>query len=62
MTKAREDVFTVLGLRFGALPLEVVQPLNRLDDLTRLTALLKEAVTTPTLPEFVALLTEDAPH
>ena len=62
VTKAREDVFTVLGLRFGALPLEVVQPLNRLDDITRLTALLKAAVTTPTLPEFAALLTGDTPH
>ena len=62
VTKAREDVFTVLGLRFGALPLEVVQPLNRLDDITRLTALHTAAVTTSTLPEFAALLTEDAPH
>jgi hypothetical protein len=36
--------------------------LNRLDDVARLTALLKEAVTTPTLPEFAALLTPETPH
>jgi len=54
VTKAREDILTVLGLRFGALPVEVMQALNRMDDVAQLTALHKEAILAPSLQEFAA--------
>jgi len=56
---AREGVLSALEIRFGLPPLAIQEAVNRIEDLTRLRALHRQAILATSLAEFVAGLSED---
>ncbi len=53
---AQESVSAALAIRFGATPVTVERSVNRVDDLTLLRALLKEAILASNMTEFERIL------
>lgn len=49
---ARANVLEILTMRFRSVPPELVDQINALDDLQRLTWLIRQSVTSGTLEEF----------
>lgn len=54
--KGREDVIEVLEVRFEALPNELVEKINQIEDLELLKTLLRQAITIGSLAEFQGIL------
>ena len=56
LKKAKEDIIKILELRFGKIPSEIIEKINRTDDPEILNNFLKQGVQVKTIDQFDFIL------